>query len=97
MALNAQAMDNATRCRFFRVNQFQVPLTMGFDLVTLDGLQFYEPTYGGGNVRNDKGQTLRGRITEAVFLKADQALPIPEQCSPINMHSQFACWEYHSI
>ena len=97
MAVTAQALDNAERCRFFRVNQFNVPLTIGFDIVTIDSQQYYEPLYGGGNVRNDKGQSLRGRLTQAVFLKADQALPIPDHHQPVNTRSQFACCEYHAI
>lgn len=94
MAFNAQTYDRAHRTRFCRVNKAQVPITLPFDMVTVDmNDQYYEPLANVGGL-NAKGQRLRGEYDGVVYLNSN--MPLPRVAGNL-LQEKHAVWSYYGV
>lgn len=92
MAVDAYALDHLERTFFFRRNAAGVPIQLPFDLVTIDGEQYYEPHSMDRVGAN--GQPVRGAVTGCVFVKRNGPLPKPEGTRDLE---KFAVFSYYGV
>lgn len=73
MAITAQTLDNCKRTLHYRLNAQQVPIALPWDLVDIDGAQYYEPV---DLARVTNGRKQRGAATGVVYLPRVQGVPL---------------------
>ena len=91
MTVNAETLDHCKRVRYYRQNANGALLALGYDLVTIDGEQFYEPYT---ELVDESGQTQSGEVSGMVILARSCALPrAPEG----EAQDTYGVWEYHGV
>ena len=93
MAFTAYKYDHARRTRYFRVNKAQVPMSLPFDLIDIDGEQYYEP-HSINRYVDEMGQTQRGEYAGVVYVDSNRPLPRTAGNLP---QDQYAVWSYYGI
>lgn len=92
MAVTMYTLDRAERTLFYRKNKEGVPVQLPFDLVKIDGTDYYEPHALTRLAENGKRQA--GSVVGAVFLSRNQRLPRPAANQDPD---KYGVWLYYGI